>query len=80
MPHMRMIFKDEEALRITIKLLCLYIRQQPSHHPNERPRLIESLRQVVELFMGIVEFRSLDKKCSFDRVKSLTPQHIDLIM
>jgi len=57
LPHLRLIFKDEEAKSIAIKILLLHIRYSTAHHTNDRPRLTENLRQILENFMDIKEYK-----------------------
>jgi len=53
LPHLRLVFKDQEAKNIAIKILCLHIRYSGVHHNNDRPRLTENLRQIIEQFMQV---------------------------
>ena len=80
MPHFRMIFKDKEARNIAIKILFLHIRHSTTHHNNDRPRLTENLRQILENFMDITEYKELNQSCGHGKIESLTPSQIDLIM
>jgi hypothetical protein len=41
-PHIRMVMKDELAIKVAIKMLCLNIRFSTSHHNNDKPRLTEN--------------------------------------
>jgi len=42
-PHERLIFADEQAKRIAIKILCINIKFSGTHHNNDRPRFLENL-------------------------------------
>jgi hypothetical protein len=80
LPHFRMIFKDREARNIAIKILFLHIRYSTTHHNNDRPRLTENLRHILENFMDIKEYKELNKATGHGKIESLTPSQIDLIM
>jgi hypothetical protein len=80
LPHLRLVFKDEEAKRIAIKILCLHIRYSTLHHNNDRPRLTENMRQILENFMEISEFKWLNRTCGHGKIESLSLAQIDLIM
>lgn len=79
-PHLRLVFKDTESKKIAIKILCLHIRYSAVHHNNDRPRLTENMRQILENFMDIPEFKWLNQMCGHGNVESLTLGQIDLIM
>lgn len=51
MPHSRMIFKDKNARNIAIKILCLYIKFSQQLHANDRPRMTENLKQIIQNFL-----------------------------
>lgn len=84
MPHSRMIFKDSTARNIAIKILCLYIKFSQQLNANDRPRITENLRQIIQNFLHVAEFKELYDQCCGPKpragVESLTPSQIDLMM
>ena len=59
MPHSRMIFKEKAARDIAIKILCLYIKFAQPLHANDRPRMTENLKQIIQNFLQVNEFQEL---------------------
>jgi len=47
-PHLRLVFKDQAAMKIAIKLICLNIRYSGHHNNNDRPRLTENCRFIIQ--------------------------------
>jgi endonuclease III-like uncharacterized protein len=80
LPHIRLVFKDEQVSYIAIKMLCLHIRYANFYHNNDRPRLVENLRHIVEQFMGVANFKSLNASCDFGKIDGLTQGQVDLVM
>jgi len=72
LPHLRLVFKDDQVCNIAIKILCLHIRFSSLHHNNDRARLIENLRHIVEQFMGVNDFTGLTASCEFGKIEGLS--------
>lgn len=79
LPHVRMIFNDELTQQIAIKLLCLHIKHSTAFHTNDRPRLCENLRKIIEVFLGI-DFKTINDYVLYGKVESLTPKQIDIVV
>ena len=79
-PHLRLIVKDESGLKIAIKMLCLSIRYSTSHHNNERPRMTENCRFMLQEFFKVKEFKQLNQSCGIGKVDFLTSKQAEMIL
>lgn len=79
-PHLRLIIKDDTAMKIAIKMICLSIRYSTSHHNNERPRMTENCRFMLQEFFKVSEFRQLNQACGVGRVDFLTAKQAEMIL
>ena len=64
LPHQRLVFKDDEALKLAVKMLCLHIRYYNQHNNNDRPRLTTVLSNIIHGFMKIEDFNKLNQQCA----------------
>lgn len=80
LPHQRLVFKDDEALKLAVKMLCLHIRHYNQHNNNDRPRLTTVLSNIIHGFMKLEGFHKLNQQCAQGQVECLLPQQIDLVM
>ena len=79
-PHQRLVFKDQDAKHIAIKIVCLTIRFSGAFNNTDRPRLTEYFKLILEKLMQVQEFNSLYKSCSYGLIENLTHAQVDLIM
>lgn len=79
-PHQRLIMKDQEVIDIVIKLICLNIRYSGTYHNNDRPRLVENLRFLIQDFLQMDNFKQLNQSCGYGKVDSLNNRQLDMLM
>lgn len=79
-PQQRLIMKDQEVVNIVIKLVCLNIKYSGTYHNNDRPRLIENLRFLVQDFLQIPNFKQLNQGCGYGKVEALNNRQLDMLM
>jgi hypothetical protein len=80
LPHLRIAFKDRQAVLITIKLICLHIRLSTSLHNNEKQKLHKNLKFLMEEFLGFSEYLKIYNDNSLEHVDPLTMTQFDLLM
>ena len=84
MPHARMVFRDKTARNIAVKILCLYIKFSLQLHANDRPRMTENLKQLIQNFLQVSEFSELYDQCCSSKppsgIESLSASQIELMM
>ena len=65
LPHQRLVFNNEEAKCIAIKILLLQIKYSTNHHNSEsRQKLLDIIAQILENFLSVDNFQQLQDQCS----------------
>ena len=81
LPQQRLLFNNQEAKSIAIKILLLQIKYSTNHHNSEsRQKILDITGQILKNLMNVDNFQQLSDQCAEGQIDSLTPAQIDLIM